>query len=66
LKHSIFFNMKPWYQSLTVWVALGQAALAVLAEVSTADPSLHLAGYVLILKSVVDILLRLRTTQPIN
>jgi len=52
--------------SRTVWVALGQAAVAVVAALTTANPALGKVGWILVVKSVVDVGLRYLTTKPIG
>lgn len=54
-------------RSRTVWVALGQATLAAITALTTANPGLEAAAWMLVLKSfLVDIVLRVKTTQPIG
>ena len=66
MKYSLFFNMKPWYTSKTVWVAVAQAVVGILAAVAAADPNLRVAGVVAVIKSISDILLRLGTFEPLS
>lgn len=58
--------MKHWYKSKTIWLAVSQAMIGILAVVSTEYPELQLAGTVAILKSVIDILLRIETKETIK
>ncbi len=54
--------MKTLFQSRTFWVAVAQGIVGVLTVVFT---ELDMAAYVVILKSFVDILLRLDTKTEI-
>jgi hypothetical protein len=66
VKYALYFNMKPWYTSKTIWIAILQAAAGVVAAFFTYDPALQTVGAVAIVKSVIDIVLRLVTSQPIQ
>lgn len=55
--------MKSLMQSKTFWVAVIQAVAGVVVLALT---ELDLVGYVAVLKSIVDIILRLITTEPIE
>ncbi len=55
-------NSKAWYKSKTVWLAVAQFLVGGLMAVATSHPSL---GWAVMLKSVLDILLRFVTEQPI-
>ena len=52
--------------SKTFWLAFAQAIVGLAAIFLGENPSLDLAGGGLILKSVLDILVRMRTSQPIK
>jgi len=55
--------MKSILQSRTVWVAIVQAVLSVVVVILT---EADMVGYVGIIKSIVDILLRIDTTDVIT
>ncbi len=55
--------MKSLFESRTFWLAVAQAVGAVLVVVFT---ELNMAGYVVIVKSIIDILLRIDTTKVIE
>lgn len=57
--------MKKWYTSKTIWVAVLQAVVGILLAYQDYDPALDLAGYVAIIKSAIDILLRMKTDTRI-
>lgn len=52
---------KKWYQSRTVWLAIAQGVAGIMAAVFAVDPALQDVGYLAILKSVLDFLLRANT-----
>jgi len=56
--------MKSLLSSRTIWLAIIQAIGSVVLVILTEVPSL--VGYVGILKSILDILLRVNTSQPIK
>lgn len=58
--------MKKWYQSRTVLIAVGQAIVAGIASYVTSNPGVETAGYLLMFKSIVDIVLRMNTTTKIS
>jgi hypothetical protein len=58
--------MKEWTKSRTIWLALLQGIVGILVAVSIDDPAFDLAGYIAILKSIIDILLRLRTNEELQ
>ncbi len=53
-------------QSRTVWVALGQAVVAVLTLLSTQDTAMKVVGWTAIAKSGLDVFLRSITKEPIG
>ena len=55
--------MKPWWKSKTMWVAVIQFVIAGLMVTGTNYPEI---GGVLMLKSVLDFVLRLITNSPIK
>ncbi len=56
-------NSKPLWQSKTVILALLQGLSGVLLAITQSSPTL---GYLMIVKSVCDILIRWYTDQPIT
>lgn len=58
--------MKPWYQSKTIWLAVIQGALGVLAAVTATNPDVATIGSFAVVKSVLDIVLRLITETPVG
>lgn len=55
--------MKSIFQSKVFWLAVGQALVGVIAVFASAYPAL---GFLVVAKSVLDIVLRLYTTQAIS
>jgi hypothetical protein len=55
--------MKSWYTSKTLWLAIFQAVAGAVLIFHTSYPDV---GWIVVAKSVVDICLRLITTQVIN
>lgn len=55
--------MKDWIKSKTVWLALLQAASGAVLVFQSAYPEI---GGLIIAKSVIDIILRFITTEPIK
>ena len=55
-------NVKRWWYSKTLWLAALQFVAGGVMSVSVAHPEL---GWLIMLKSVVDITLRFFTEQPI-
>lgn len=56
---------KKWYQSNTVQIAIIQAILGLLAVATTANPTLESVGYIALIKSILDFLLRTKTDTKI-
>lgn len=54
---------KPWYYSRTLWLAIVQGIAGIVMVVATQYPTM---GDILILKSIVDMILRVLTTQPVT
>ena len=52
---------KSWYQSRTIWLAVGQAVAGILAAVFASNPALQDVGWVLVVKSLVDGYFRITT-----
>jgi hypothetical protein len=52
-----------WYASRTIWLAIIQAVVGILVVAMTQYPGL---GGLMIAKSVVDAILRVMTTDPIQ
>ena len=58
-------EVKKWYASRTVWIAVAQAVAGILAALLETNPSLQGVGVIFIVKSALDLALRISTTQPI-
>jgi hypothetical protein len=58
----INIQAKPFWQSKTLWLAIIQAVVGVFAVVSTSYPTL---GWIVVAKSILDVILREVTNQPI-
>lgn len=56
-------NIKDWYRSKTLWIAVGQGVLGVFIALIAEYPEF---GGLLIAKSVLDVGLRIVTEQPIK
>ncbi len=56
---------KSIFESKTFWIAVIQAVLGLLAVIVAVDPSIKVAGIIAMLKSILDIINRLNTTQPV-
>lgn len=54
---------KAWYLSKTLWVAVLQGIAGVLAALFVANPELKLVGAIAIIKSGIDIGLRVLTNK---
>lgn len=54
---------KSWYTSKTIWIAILQGILGVLVAIGTSVPNI---GWLIILKSIIDIILRGLTEKPIS
>lgn len=59
---------KVWWKSKTVWIAIIQFLIAVLAIIldQLKDPELTIAGVVLAFKSIVDIWMRFMTNTKLK
>ena len=57
---------KEWYLSKTLWIAIAQSVLGILIALAAANPEMKLAGAIVIVKSAIDILVRLNTNRAIN
>lgn len=58
--------MKSIFKSRTFWVAVAQGVVGVLLVIQSSAPELDSFGYLALLKSVLDILLRLDTDAPVG
>jgi len=56
---------KSIFKSRTFWLACLQAAIGIVVIVTTQYPELQTVGEIAILKSVLDMVLRLVTAQPV-
>jgi hypothetical protein len=57
--------MKSLLHSKTFWLAVAQAIAGIYAAAAVVDPTVATLGWVMITKSVVDIVLRLFTTNTV-
>lgn len=57
---------KEWWLSKTIWVAVGQGVLSVIGAILVENPEIKIAGGLLLVKSLIDILLRLKTDERIK
>ncbi len=55
--------MKSIFQSKVFWIAVGQAIVGIITVFATAYPAL---GFLVVAKSMLDIILRLYTTEAIS
>lgn len=62
----MFEKGKALIMSTTFQVAVLQAAAGLITVLTTNYPALVAVGWLAVVKSVVDILLRLKTSQPIS
>lgn len=58
-------EVKKWYKSNTVQVAIIQAILGLLTAFLADNPALKDVGYIALVKSILDFLLRSKTSTPI-
>jgi len=56
---------KKWYKSRTVQLAILQAAIGIVTALITNNPTLQDVGYIAIVKSILDFLLRVQNTAKI-
>ena len=54
---------KPFWQSKTLWIALAQGVIGILVVVQTSNPEL---GWIVIVKSVLDMYIRTTTTTTLS
>lgn len=59
-------NSKPWYRSLTIWLAIFQAVAGAYFSFFQNNPQIELVGGAALVKSAIDVILRFITTQPIE
>lgn len=57
--------MKKWYHSRTIKIALLQGLMGVLLAVFSEYPELQNVGYIAVVKSIIDFLLRINTEQKV-
>ena len=55
--------MKPWYKSKTIWIAILQGIVGIAVAVATEYQGL---GYLMVVKSIVDVIVRYMTTESIR
>lgn len=59
-------NTKKWFLSRTIWLAVVQGLLGVVVAVAASDPTMKLGGTIVVLKTILDVLLRLDTTTTLT
>jgi hypothetical protein len=57
---------KPWYQSRTIWAAILQGIIGFLVAFNAENPEMNLVGWVAMLKSLYDFIIRLRTNEAVQ
>lgn len=57
---------KPWWKSKTILLAIVQAVIGIAVAVDSQNPALGLAGVIAIVKSAVDIAIRVSTWMEIG
>ncbi len=58
-------DVKPWYQSRTVGIAILQGIAGVMAAIFAVDPTIQTIGFIAVGKSVIDFMLRASTSKEI-
>lgn len=58
-------DSKHWYQSKTIRLAILQGVIGIFTALLATNPDLQSVGYIVIIKSFLDIALRYVTDQPI-
>jgi hypothetical protein len=58
-------ELKRWYQSRTIRIAIVQAIIGIFTAILATYPELQAVGIVAIAKSIIDILLRYVSNAPI-
>ena len=58
--------MKKFYQSKTFWIATAQAAIGIICVLTDAFPSAQWLGGAVILKSMIDVVLRVQTSTKLS
>lgn len=61
----MYNDVKPWYLSKTIWIAILQAIAGVITIIVAQDPSLLTVGWVATLKSISDVIIRLGSAKTI-
>lgn len=57
---------KNWYQSKTIWLAVLQGVIGVIVAVTTEYPELATVGWLVLVKSGLDVAIRLMTDKPLS
>mgnify|MGYP001605982120 CR=1 FL=1 len=57
---------KEWYFSKTILIAIAQAVISIIVAVIDVNPGLKIAGGLLVIKSALDIVVRLNTSEKIS
>ena len=58
--------MKKIWESKTVWIAVAQGVVGVIVAIISEDPTLKGAGFLAIVKSFIDMWVRLNTDKAIK
>ena len=53
---------KNWWQSRTMWLAIGQGVVGILLAVYNANPDFSTVGWMMVVKSIIDGYVRLTST----
>jgi hypothetical protein len=56
-------EIKKWYTSKTIWLAVLQGILGVVVATSSQIPTV---GWLMLLKSAIDIMIRIVTEMPVS
>jgi len=58
--------MKSIFRSRTFWIAVAQGVLGVLTAMFTEMPELQSVGYIVLVKSFLDVLVRMDTKEAVT
>lgn len=59
-------DTKVWWKSKTLWVAIAQGGLGIIVALKAVDPAIADLGWVAVVKSIIDMFLRMGTTTAIE
>ena len=57
---------KVWWKSKTIWIAIAQAVAGILFAYYYPNPTTEMAGWGVVIKSILDIYVRMRTASMIQ